>query len=97
MGKTRRAGSAVVSTGVHNMKTEGLGTDKAGVLVADVMVNTVLLVVEAPATREARMLSQYFYCIDLSRLSNSAILAFLFFPFAVGLMLPFFTSSIHSS
>jgi hypothetical protein len=79
-GKTQRAGSAVVNTEVQSMKTEGPGTDKAGVLGADVMVNMVLLVVEAPVTREERILLQYFFCANLSRLSNSAILAFLFFP-----------------
>jgi hypothetical protein len=55
-GKMRHAGGTVVSTGVQNMRTEGPGTDKAGVLGEDVMVNTVLLAVESPATREARML-----------------------------------------
>ncbi len=96
-GKTQCAGGAVVSTGAHNMKTERPGTDKAGVLVAVVMVNTVLLVVEALAMREARTLSQYFFYVDLSRSSNLVILAFLFFPFALGLMPPFFTVAIHSS
>jgi hypothetical protein len=57
MGKTQHTGSTVNSMGAQNMKTEGPGTDKAGVLVADVMDNVVLLLVEAPATREARTLS----------------------------------------
>jgi hypothetical protein len=43
--------------GDQSMKTEGPGTDEAGVLGVDVMVNTVLPAVEAPATREARTLS----------------------------------------
>jgi hypothetical protein len=45
--KMQRAGGAVVSTGAHNIKTEGPGTDKARVLVADMMVDTVLLAVKA--------------------------------------------------
>jgi hypothetical protein len=79
------------------MKTDRPGTDKAGVLVADVMDDAVLLLVEAPATREARTLSQYFFCIDLSKSLNLAILAHLFFPFALGLIPPFFSSAIHCS
>ncbi len=63
-------GGAVVSMGAQSMKTEGPGTDKARVLGADVMVDTVLLVVEAPATREARTLSQYFFCVNMLRSSN---------------------------
>jgi hypothetical protein len=75
MGKTRRTGDAFVSTGVQSMKAEGPGTDKARVLGADMMVDTMLLAVEVPETGEARTLLQYFFCIDLSRLSNLAILA----------------------
>jgi hypothetical protein len=83
-GKTQCVGGTVVSMGAHNMKTEGPGTDKARVLVANVMVNTSLLAMEAPATREARTLMQYFFCVNLPRFSNLAILALLFFPFALG-------------
>jgi hypothetical protein len=50
-GKTQCAGGTVVSMGVQSMKTEGPGTDKVGVLVEGMMVKTVLLAVEAPATR----------------------------------------------
>ncbi len=54
MGKTRRTGGTVNSRGAQSMKTEGPGTDEAGVLVADVMDNAVLLLVEAPATRDCK-------------------------------------------
>ncbi len=62
------------------MKTEGPGTDEAVVLGADVMVDMVLPAAKSLATREAMTLLQYFFCVNLSRLSNLAILAFLFFP-----------------